>query len=378
MVSASSLLVTQNGFAKTVQELCQNARDVQIVKSREDFRREVCEIKQIGVGSQEVSRSADDVLKIFSHAPKKNWDRDAKLQKALLKLSVAYGKALQLPLATPASESEKLTESQQKLAVKLQEFLSKYPTPEIRIQKKEMYLEEMKEVLSLTKSGKEGLKCLADLKGAPLISSLKVLFKSDPKSAKYWNDNSTMGINQDIDPQAKGKYQVNFRFNEEMNPIGALTMFGHELTHLCHESERCEWDVKVRQSKGVKAKAALVEFDQVSAIDELRAYRAENELYKEFAEVDPVTFCTRSFVSQHFGLQVKTSADTQNAIEKNLQKGTFLRDNIELYLKHGFYSRPESILKMKNRNVPLRDAHGNVMLRDDLKEKARGAGFVIQ
>lgn len=351
--------------AQTIKDLCANDRVIQIISTREAYKKNHCELlehyKNIDL---KYGKLSDSMVKIVDKLSEKDWQESKDLRATTVKMAGLLNQATPQGAEMPSAFHKAL-----------QAYKDKWQAVEKRsapaLQKE--YFADINELLAKMKIGQEVLRCYE-------ATQSETVKNRPPEFTTTENEMAFRLTKDDGQPPSWSKTIL---FSVTTEPLVALTLYAHELQHGCNAIEwaktreeilRSEVDVSrvpkndPKRSSVVRAHNAKYEqMEQDSAIDELRAYTVSAKTVKELAFEAPEITCNHFFAGGLFGPQALRVSEYGGKLEQMLADGSFAPYIMKLYTDDKLYDR-ESIYESGDNRKPDK-------FRKDLIERVRSQGY---
>jgi hypothetical protein len=356
-----ALLNTANA-SSVIRQYCSEARSISLVSSPQDLVKASCDIGEVFSAEPNILSLTQQIIKLTkSLRASSEWKNNNKLNDSLEKLSEALNQAPKKatsPHTTP-------------LALALNEIATKWHDSKMRSAHHADYIKDFNQVLAMTNTGRQVLDCYQKAQD-PLITGEQIEQISEEQKA----NGVSMAFTLLEDQKSPGKYVKTILFDEDTSPMTALFLYAHEMKHGCNSkiSVKIFQYMDTHNSSNTPRREIALEKeknDQLMAIDEMRAYKINVELFKEMAQAAPEVVCNEYYVSNIFGKQIISSAEYNAKMDEMIEDGTYPLHLISQYAVDGAYW-PENVLKSDDNGWATHE------LRLDLIKKLEAEGIHVK
>ena len=338
----------------SIRKSCIQARKLKMVTSSADLRNVVCDLRRDYAAEAPVQALANQLLAVLEKGKDlKAWETDPQIKVSLRSLTRALNEV---------AESAPIV-SDTPLTLALAKHLDRWGDPQARVLKENFvaYIQSVDEVVRMTRTGREVTDCFKQTRG-PLLSRTEVL-AFPPDLAER---GASMAFKIRPDSAQPGKYISTVLFNPAIPVIAALFYYVHEMKHGCNAPHYAS-----REATREPSERQRDEFSQEHAVDELRAYRANVEFFKELSAGAPELVCNEFFTSDLFGTQVISTAEYNATIDEMIQDGTFPKHILAVYASLQAI-RPQGIFQLNS------EGKAKPELRPEVMQKLEDEGFRIK
>ncbi len=319
----------------SLQQICVDNRPISKIEGAEDIKSNLLGLKHKFSDQDDITQTIDYILgsTLFKLEGAKKFNGVGILFKDDQKRIADLINEKYLVSYTPSSNRQ--------LSRALGELVFNYNTLEKRSASRMQYIHDIEEVIGLTKIGKETLHCFQAARTENTFTS-RVLFNEDLAEGNKIFSGSWMEFRISQNPTSPVTYNKDVLFETALDPLHGLISYFHELKHGCSSKEFIQ----------NREKSQTTSNDGYAFIfsDELRAYRAQLEFYKELAIDSPPLICNWHYVSDFLGKQIVTLGEFHATFEKLFTEGGFPRFLGEYYRDTKTY--PEEAVFEKNNFTP--------------------------
>lgn len=293
----------------------------------------------------------------------------------------------------------------------LQGLLTNFASVEQRRASEQNYYQALRNALSLTSQGPELISCFERLNDDS-VSGFKIELFDSTEEGMAETSGTFSVVRSTTDPS---KFEKVMRLNVDSSPTAMVRTLAHELQHSCNyvafrenviraeaaaaQSEAIEQEMvalvarleSLNLPEGSEAPPEIVEqLTQLndrreaiespvlesgmhaSAIDELRAYRLDAQVFAELAATHPAYFCDYTVLNLSTG-RLERGGDVSARQEKDIEDGRFIHELIETYTRINGYD-PQAFYQFEN-FLPRIGANGLPVLREDFRQQMLQSGF---
>lgn len=382
--------------ARTAQEICglDNARVKNAVDLASLLERTCPQLADFPVDS--VQAAGNNILNIIQalEISQKNIYRDTQYQDALSNFENTLNAEIS-PVFSPVIRDRK--------GVMLDSLFREYSSVAQRVNNPEAYVRKLSSVLKESARGREAISCFNDVSD-PRVSGLRI----EISNVGDGNDRTLASYDTLPDPDQPGKYLKTINFNpQNMSPADALVTLAHEMKHACMSSQMInfleEGTPKLNRLASMEnyrtrlhseynhvhttpqrrmvisqeasslqtlIHAAKVDLSDIAtrrnryfALDEVKAYDLGADIFNEFAQYHPPSFCNGVGASSFFG-GVLSKGQYASSVQADLSSGQFIHSLIETYSRGNGYDARSfyQTRRVGNKTQFLLDSNGKRVL----------------
>lgn len=348
-----------------IRDVCGDAETETLKKAEtvDDLEKSICRAVNFKSATASIRDLSKSVLEIVTKYKSENkdqtkWRENQELDFAVRNLAAAVTQAGRAQ--PPKSKSP--------LAKAMYDLTRKFGSWEQRKANEDGYLAALKKTMLMTKVGREVYACFSRNDGKNLLAGTLAedpaheIERNKPPPLGYGGE-MTFVVYPNDETKLDGKWQKLLLFDWKSDPLTALQSIQHEFKHSCRAQEQLLCQKKAMKSKSL----ADAECDQESAVDELRAYKFDTQVFQELAKEAPELVCSVTILSESFGGIPVRMSDFQASYDEKIQEGRFIEHIIKFYVDIEKLSSEDSFFET--------DANGQKKLRPDFLKKIKDAGF---
>lgn len=309
IILAASLASTY-GFAAegpSILKSCPLTHKIQQVGNVADLSRSLCALRDTLESFKPIASQMKSTLAVLA-----KFDPPMKMSD-LLKTNPSVGVALnQIAVALTQAQSGRpfgQAETHDALAAGISSFIEKFGDRSYRSTHPDDFRRAAENVLRKTLTGGPLVRCMDEMRADPI--------HFQGPDFHYVSGGSDSGFQMMTNfGNSSGKKAIAFDFKPELDPVLALMVFAHEMSHACEALH----PLKEERSPGLSTQQTL---DQHIFMSEMFAHRVQYQVFQELAADAPSLVCSRSYVSAKFGGQIVTASDDAYDLEASFNAGYF-------------------------------------------------------
>jgi len=348
-----------------IREACGDSATSALEKAEtiDDLKSSICRFMSPQHTSKSVIGLSKSVLAMVEKVKKENndpkkWQENQDLENAIRNLAEAVKQAGR---KTPPKNNSPL-------GAALNDLTKKYGTWPQRMADQNGYVAALKKAVLMTKKGPEVFSCFSRTDGTNIKPAGVVEFPEDeadqkkPPPKAYGGTMAFVAYPMD-EANPKGDWGKSLVFDWKADPMSAVTGLQHELKHACNATEHVSCQKKALEHQD------MTECDQLTAVDELRAYKFESEEFLELAKASPELVCSTSLVSLAYGKIPVRLADFIASNEEKIADGSFVNHIVPFYIQQQSLTSESSFYE--------KTADGKKKWRADFLKRMKDAGFTL-
>jgi hypothetical protein len=268
---------------------------------------------------------------------------------------------------------------------KLEDLEIKYRTEQKRVENSSRYIQDILDILKLSKAGKGVLSCWNDTKEGPFWGDIIKLDKS-----LYGNPSAQIKVSKLKYQTFEKKYQdadyketypsyfdkkhaqyINEKvfvreaiLSAKLDPLSSLLALGHELKHLCDKKRL------MLNAKGMLSDKKRNKYQRLTLVDEMKAYDVSLEIFKELALFFPNKMCNSAIKTKMFEkYHIIPRGDYYRSLEEIFEDPVYSWANF-LVDRYPFISR-SAVYTNENDKSPIFKSEVEDLLQDIYSERSR-------